>query len=104
MARLAKLKWSDTLAQSQPRRFAFDGLGHLAWTQNPENGTVVYNSYDALGNLLSVQDPRGNVVRSVYDFAGRLKEQWLTPSGDTERMVVRKTYDQDSGTGHSEGK
>ena len=82
--RLIQVTLSDNLTQNQIRRFAYDGLGHMAWAENPENGTMAYNSYDALGNLLSVQDSRGNVLRSVYDFAGRLKEQWLTPSGSTE--------------------
>ena len=101
---LVQVTLSDNLTQNQTRRFAYDGLGHPTWAENPENGTVVYGGYDALGNLLSLQDSRGNLSRSVYDFAGRLTERWLTPSGSTERLVARDTYDQDSGTGHSLGK
>jgi YD repeat-containing protein len=67
--------------QSQSRRFFYDGLGHTVHTDNPENGTVVSDRYDALGHPLRTQDAAGNVHLFSYDFAGRPFEDILNRPG-----------------------
>jgi len=70
--RLVQVRLTDNLSQNQIRRFGYDALGQTAWQENPENGTIVFKRYDALGNLLEVQFANGNARRTGYDFAGRV--------------------------------
>ena len=92
--------------QSQPRRFFYDGLGHTVQADNPENGTVVTDRFDALGHILNTRDAAGNSHRFTYDFAGRTLEERLTRAGSTQEWVVaHNDYDQNaSGSNKSLGK
>ncbi len=56
----------------QTRAFAYDAVGFLRSETTPEKGTVTYDSYGSLGNLLSQTEPGGLVSTRTYDFAGRL--------------------------------
>jgi RHS repeat-associated protein len=90
---------------AQSRAFEFDGLGRLKVASNPENGTTTHADYDALGNPTKWLDAAGNVHRSIYDFAGRLLENRITPVGQSEALVAQYIYDEDPlGNGHSAGK
>ena len=74
--------------QMQLRQFEYDPLGRLRTAVNPESGTVLYNMYDARGNLLSYTDARQNTFTMVYDGADRL----LTRSAGGQ-LLVSNTYD-----------
>ncbi len=103
--RLERVELTDNLTQNQVRRFAYDGLGRLLWAENPESGTTVYKTYDALGNLLEVQDAAGNLQKFAFDYAGRLLKQAIVPRGGTEKTTALNTYDENaSPTNFSLGK
>jgi len=54
----------------QTRTFSYDLAGFLRQETTPEKGTVTYDSYGSLGNL--IQKTEGGVVSSIaYDAAGR---------------------------------
>jgi len=91
--RLVEVELSAGPGSSQPRRFTYDGVGRLKSAENPENGTVVYEAYDGLGNLTRVRDAEGNLQTFVFDFAGRLKEKRVKPAGGSERLVMTLSYD-----------
>ena len=77
-----------------PGRFAYDGLGHLVWADNPESGTTSYKAYDALGNLLSVQYANSNGATYAYDWAGRLTQRTVIWQGSlVASTVVLNVYD-----------
>ncbi|HYV85095.1 MAG TPA: RHS repeat-associated core domain-containing protein [Patescibacteria group bacterium] len=82
----------SALTSYQYRHFAYDGLGHQVWSENPENGTVLSQKYDALGNLMQQQDAAGNVIRLDYDFAGRPRHKYTTPLNQTEVTVLENIY------------
>ncbi|HXC67460.1 MAG TPA: hypothetical protein VN638_08575, partial [Nitrospiraceae bacterium] len=96
--------WKDNLIQvdltapdgatHQLRSFAYDGLDRLIREDNPENGTTLYERYDALGNLLQKRDSANNVLKMTYDAAGRILETQNVASNH----LSRNTYDQPSMT------
>jgi RHS repeat-associated protein len=62
----------SSATDSQTRSFTLDLAGFLRFETTPEKGTVSYDTYGSLGNLLSETEPGGLVVSRTYDFAGRL--------------------------------
>jgi RHS repeat-associated protein len=54
--------------------FAYDAFGFLRAESSPEMNNVltIYNTYDALGDLLSKTDPGSLTTTLTYDAAGRL--------------------------------
>jgi RHS repeat-associated protein len=56
----------------QTRSYSYDSAGFQRSETTPEKGTVTYDNYGSLGNLLSETEPGGLVVNRTYDFAGRL--------------------------------
>src|SRR6185436_11571057 len=63
---------TNSSSADQLRDFAYDALGNLVSSTNPEKGTTFYRSYDARGNLLLMQDAAGTQFKYTYDEAGRL--------------------------------
>jgi len=51
--------------------FTYDAAGRLLTRTDPL-GNVTRNSYDAVGNLVSVLDANGHTTTSTYDAAGRV--------------------------------
>lgn len=94
---------TDANIGEQHRIYTYDGLGNVRTAQTPEAGTITFNSYDALGNLLSYTDANGNTVLNNYDAKGRI----LVTANNYINNVLRKwMYDAgESGTyGASYGK
>jgi RHS repeat-associated protein len=90
---------------SQSRHLGYDGLGHLLWLEQPENGATIYEAYDALGNPLRIRDAQGNLQTFTYDFAGRPLDHRITPAGGSVRYLAQHFYDDAStGRGRSAGK
>lgn len=61
-----------TMPGVQSRYFEYDHLKRLTRSTNPEDGTVRFTEYDALGNLTRRIDAQGTVQTKAYDLAGRL--------------------------------
>jgi YD repeat-containing protein len=90
--RLLRVDLTNGPLIAQTRRFVYDALGRLKQAENPESGTIVNLSFDALGNVTLRQDASGNIFESVYDFAGRLEAMWTN-----ESYVVYNWYDETYG-------
>jgi YD repeat-containing protein len=79
---------------------AYDPLGHLSSTTDPDGLTTSY-VYDAVGNLLTKQDPAGSCTASpkvkctsyTHDADNRLAS--ITYSDGTTPNVTGLTYDRD---------
>lgn len=74
----------------QPRTFTYDALGNLRSAATPESGTVTYENYDALGNLLKYTDALGNIIYNGYDAKGRIL---YTSKGYFGNMLRKWVYD-----------
>jgi RHS repeat-associated protein len=64
-------------ASAQLRTFTYDALGHLLTANQPETGVVQYTNgskgaYDAIGNLLKYTDAKSQTFTQAYDYKGRL--------------------------------
>jgi RHS repeat-associated protein len=65
---------------TQIRSFTYDAFGFLRSETTPEKGTVSYDAYDALGDLVQSIEPEPNATTGqvtlsrVYDTAGRLTQ------------------------------
>jgi YD repeat-containing protein len=81
----------------QIRRFDYDRIGRLRTATNPENGTVVYTSYDARGNLLSYKDARQNIFKMTYDMADRLVTRKQTVA-TADLLLAENFYDEGTGS------
>ncbi len=86
-----------------------DALGRQAyseqftgWGQTPGSGTTPYAltgyGYDALGRLVRITDPGGNLTTYTYDALGR-----LVASSDPDRGTWHYTYDVDGNLITSQG-
>ncbi len=84
---------------AQPRHFTYDALGRRLTETNPESGTMTYQAYDVLGNLLQKKDAAGRVFTYAYDQSSRLTNVYGTGGISLAAM----TYDQ-AGFGYSTGK
>jgi RHS repeat-associated protein len=78
----------------QYRSFEYDALGRVFQARNPESGTVVYQDYDALGNLRSYTDASGSTIKSLYDSAGRPTLTTRQKYTDLPKTVKLNGYDQ----------
>ncbi len=64
-------------------------------TANPESAPVVVSyTYDGLGNVLTVTDPRGHAWTSNYDPLGRLIKQSSPQSASSGVQVQQWAYDE----------
>ena len=54
----------------------------MATITDPMNHATRFLAYDNMGNLLGMQDPRGNEWSFDYDAMGRLRSQ-TDPAGNT---------------------
>jgi RHS repeat-associated protein len=62
---------SDGTMESLTTRYAYDIVGRLVKTTNPD-GTSTQTAYDALSRRTSTTDAKGNVTQYDYDTAGRI--------------------------------
>src|SRR6185437_6365788 len=88
------------------RKFQYDSLSRLLWSQNPETGVIFYgqgngtvagcqaNGYDANVNLLYKTDARGRTTSQLYDPLDRL----FSKTASDGSFAYTYTYDE---TGHS---
>ncbi|HKZ19229.1 MAG TPA: RHS repeat-associated core domain-containing protein [Acidimicrobiia bacterium] len=84
---------SATTQVSQIRTFTYDLLGRPLTTTNPENGTVQYLEYDALGRALELIESDGTRFQNHYDPAGRLlKTVDATDPNSTPLTLVEFEY------------
>src|SRR5262249_29806768 len=65
-------KLTQVTQGTQTRTFAYDAAGNLRAESTPEKGSVSYDIYGGLGNLLSETEPGGLAIDRSYDYAGRL--------------------------------
>ena len=77
--------------------FEYDAYGRLVKTTYPDpdgdnmvgqSSPVEYQTYDAVGNVLSVTDANGHVTTNEYDFLNR-----LVSSTDAEGNTTQTVYD-----------
>jgi YD repeat-containing protein len=81
--------------------YTYDKGGRVTQMVDPDLGTVNYDSYDALGNLLSVTDARGCRTTLAYDGLSRLlTKTYHSPCPSTPGV----TYTYDSMAGGNLGK
>ena len=76
------------------KRYEFDELGRLKTVREPiANGqeAVTALRYDSVGNVVEITDPRGKVIRFVYDNDNRLISRTEDASGAA--LVFSFTYD-----------
>jgi RHS repeat-associated protein len=85
-------------AKTQIRTFVYSALDNLIRATNPENGTVLTELFDPLGNPLGMRDGKGNVFGYTYDAAGRLLQ---TTFGAPALGVATNTYDVNPDVGSS---
>lgn len=75
--------------------FAYDELNRL--TEHRTSTSRFLNRYDSRGNVVEVQDPRGNRSRNRYDVFGRLVENvqfhFRDPNDVPVPVVAAFTYD-----------
>jgi len=83
----------------QVRTFTYDALGRILTAQNPENGTTTYTGYDCIGNVLGAQDANGIAggyrIKNEYDDLGRLTatRKVDASTGALIQTLVENTYD-----------
>ncbi len=58
-------------ALNHPTTLGYDALGRLVTVTDALNHTVLANSYDVLGQLISSRDANGNMTAYSYDARGR---------------------------------
>ncbi|MFQ5719726.1 MAG: hypothetical protein ACE5IK_09255, partial [Acidobacteriota bacterium] len=75
---------------TQARSFAYDALGRLLTSSNPENGLVTFDAYDPTGLLLQKTDAAGIVTQLAYDAAGRIITE---TRGNTGQVLKQFSYD-----------
>ncbi|MBI3795626.1 MAG: PASTA domain-containing protein, partial [Deltaproteobacteria bacterium] len=77
-----------TIASGEQVPVTFDAVGRLTAIGTPGSGAALQQTYDAVGNTLTVTDAVGNVVNRTYDAANRpISTQ--RPDGSTEQ----RSYD-----------
>jgi RHS repeat-associated protein len=67
-------RFAVTAAPGQERLRAYDSIGRLRSSTDPESGETQYVEYDALGRMRYVLDSANRNINYVYDEAGRNTE------------------------------
>ena len=73
------------------RSFVYDSLGRLRRAVEPENGTTLYQDYDARGNLRRWRDQQQTTFLAGFDAAGRPLNTRLK-RGENEITVAERVY------------
>jgi RHS repeat-associated protein len=69
-------------------RFSYDGLGNLTWVKDPKAGETTY-VYNGFGELKKIVSPDTGTTTFEYDSAGRRTEMW-------RNNVLANTYGYDA--------
>lgn len=78
---------------NQTTNYQYDARKRLIQTTYPDLTTTI-NGYDGAGNLSSVKDQAGNIVRYTYDAANQLKSVIQAPDTGTN-TTTNYVYDPD---------
>jgi RHS repeat-associated protein len=85
----------------QIRSFVYDGLGRLVSQTNPEEGTVSFTSYDAMGRVKEKVASDGTVFTYTYDPAGRVLTTLAAADPNTASHLLSSfAYDTTSPAGN----